>query len=90
MVHRETAALQLSRDPAVAISGKRQCDPLQRRAQLHLDRIAGRPRQPTIVTRATQTGHLTQCVHRWPLSFLGRLSEFFKQATSPLTTAGGR
>ena len=48
MVHLESASVQLRRDPTVPIAGELECDLLHRVAKLHLDRIAGRRRAPTI------------------------------------------
>ena len=89
MVHLETASVQLRRDATVPIAGELECDLLHRVAQLHLDRIAGRLRTPTVEAGPAQPRHLAQRPHGLPLPFLGRLPDLFQQAASPLTTAGG-
>jgi hypothetical protein len=56
-------------------------------AYLHLDRRRLARHSPTIETGAVQTGHLAQRAHG--LAFRSALLDFFKQASPPLTTAGG-
>ncbi len=87
VIHREAAAVQLDGDPAVAVGGELQRDLLHRIAQLHLYRDAWLRQAPTIVTGPADAGQLAQRVHGF--AFRRGLSDFLKQAASPLATAGG-
>ncbi len=87
MVDRETALLQFARDSAVPIGRPFQSNLLHLIAQFHLD-WCGLPRYaPAVETGPVQTGHLAQRVHG--LAFCRGLLDFSKQASAPLTTAGG-
>jgi hypothetical protein len=83
----EAAPVQLERDPAISVGGKLQRDLLHRIAQFHFDRKTWPRHTPAIVTGAADASHLAQRVHGF--AFRRGLPDFLKQATSPLTTAGG-
>ena len=87
MVHREAALLQLARDSPVAIRRRLQRDPLHLIAYFHLDRCGLAWHAPAVETGPVQAGHLAQRVHG--LAFRRGLLDFSKQASPPLTTAGG-
>jgi organic radical activating enzyme len=83
----ESAVLQLAGNSAVSVRRRLQRDLLHFVAQLHLyrDGLAWNP--PSIEACPAQAGHLAQCVHRF--AFGCRLPDFFKQASTPLTTPAG-
>ena len=83
----EAPPLQFGGDSSIAICRRFQRDLLHLIAQFHLDR-RGLPRHaPAVETGPAQAGHLTQRAHG--LAFRRGLLDFFKQASAPLTTAGG-
>ena len=87
VVDLEAALLQFDRDSPIAVRRRFQRDLLHLIAHFHLDR-SGLPRHPPAVeTGPAQAGHLAQRVHG--LAFRRGLLDFFKQASAPLTTAGG-
>ena len=56
-------------------------------AQFHLHRSGPRRQPPAVIAGPAQTGHPAEPIHG--LAFLPRLTDFFKQTSAPLTTAGG-
>jgi hypothetical protein len=87
VVNRESTLLQFGRDSPVAICWRFQRNLLHLIAYFHLNRRGLARRAPTIETGSVQAGHLAQRVHG--LAFRRGLLDFSKQASAPLTTAGG-
>ena len=87
VVDRKAPLLQLGRDSPITIRRRFQCDLLHLIAYLHLDGSGLSRQTPAVETGPAQAGHLAQRVHG--LAFRRGLLNFFKQASAPLTTAGG-
>ena len=83
----ETALLQFGRDSPIAVGRRFQRDLLHLIAHFHLHRRGLSRHAPAVETGPAQAGHLAQRVHG--LAFRRGLLDFFKQASAPLTTAGG-
>ena len=87
MIDLEASLLQFRRNSAVAVRRRFQRDLLPLVAQFHLHRSGLARPAPAVETGPAQAGHLTQRVHG--LAFRRALLDFFKQASAPMTTAGG-
>lgn len=87
VIHREATLLQLGGDSSIAVCGQLQCGLLHLIADFHLHGCSVARRPPAIEAGAVQSCHLAQSVHG--LAFRRGLPDFFKQASPPLTTAGG-
>jgi len=79
--------VQLDGDSAVTIRGPFQSDLLDVVAQFHLHCRTWTRRPPTVISGSAQAGHLAERAHGF--AFRPGLLDFFKQASAPLTTAGG-
>jgi hypothetical protein len=83
----ETAMLEFDRNPAIAVSRPLHGDLLHLVTDFHFHRcgLAWHPRP--VESSPAQAGHLAKRTHS--LAFRRGLLDFFKQASPPLTTAGG-
>jgi hypothetical protein len=87
VVDLETLTLQFRRNSAVSVRRRFQSGFLHSIAQFHFHRSSLARHPPAIETSPAHAGHLTPRIHG--LAFRRGLLNFFKQASAPLTTAGG-
>lgn len=87
MIDFEATMLKFVRDSPISVRRQIERHPLHLIAHLHFDRRLPQRYPPSVKASPIQPRHLAKRVHGFP--FAGGLLDFFKQAFSPFTTAGG-